>query len=99
MESQYPNDSIFYRSIYHLMKEPSIDTLEMEVDRVYGDFSDIRQDFTDAFRRIKYYYPDYKTPRIETVISGINKDMYVSDTIITWVKAPSTDLFIYRSIC
>ena len=82
LESQYPNDSIFYRSIYQLVKDPNIDSLEMEVERVYGDFSDIRQDFDDAFRRIKYYYPDFKAPRIETVISGINKDMFVSDTLV-----------------
>lgn len=82
LKSQYPNDSIFRRSIYGLIKDPHIDTLEMEIDRVFGDFSDIRKDFEDAFKRIKYYYPDYKVPRIETVLSGMSKDMYVSDSLI-----------------
>ncbi len=82
LQSQYPSDSVFYRSVYNLFKDTHIDTLEMEVNRVYGDLTDIKQEFTDAFKRLKYFYPDYKVPRIETVISGMSKDMYVSDTLI-----------------
>ncbi len=82
LQSQYPNDSVFYKSVYNLFTDTHIDTLEMEVNRVYGDLSDIKQEFTDAFKRLKYFYPEYKVPRIETVISGMSKDMYVSDTLI-----------------
>ena len=81
-ESQYPNDSIFYASILNLIKDPHIDTLAQEIDRVFGDFSDITQEFEDGFRRLKYYYPDYQVPKIEMVLSGLAKDMYFSDTLI-----------------
>jgi hypothetical protein len=80
--SQYPNDSLFAYSIFRLLKDPHIDTLYQDVNRVFGDLSDINQEFNDAFRRMLYFYPHSKIPRIETVISGLSKDMYISDSLI-----------------
>lgn len=82
IQSQYPHDSIFYNSIYRLFQDPHIDTLHAEVRRVFGDIAGLQYEFEEGFRRLKAYYPDFKAPRIETVLSGFSKDMYVSDTLI-----------------
>ncbi len=38
---------------------------------------------TEAFRRIKYYYPDFQPPRVATIVTGfLGNDLYVSDSLI-----------------
>lgn len=78
----YPNDSVFYNSWYTRYQNQGIDTLLQEVHRVFGDESDLKQQFREAFRHMKYYYPDFKPPVILTGITGLENDMLVSDTLI-----------------
>jgi gliding motility-associated lipoprotein GldB len=82
MRSQYPDDSLLVNRFFQLLRDPSIDTLWQETQAVFGDFQDVEQQFTDAFRRIRYYYPDFKVPRIKTVFTGLAHDMYLSDSLI-----------------
>ena len=80
--SQYPFDSIFVNRFFELLHNPSIDTLWTETDSVFGDLQDIKVQFEDAFKRIKYYYPEFSPPKIQFVFTGLTHDMYVSDTLI-----------------
>lgn len=79
---QYPNDSAFINELYNRFTHPSFDTLALEVKRVFGNEQKLKADFTQAFKNFNYYYPDSRAPRIETVISGFETDMYVSDSVI-----------------
>jgi len=80
--TEYPNDSAFINEVYNRMTNPYLDTLRSEVTRVFGDFSNLQNQFTEAFTNIAAYYPDFKPPRIQTVISGLDNDLFVSDTLI-----------------
>jgi len=80
--TEYPSDSAFINQLFAKLTNPHMDTLLMETKRVFGDGSGLKQQFDEAFSNIKYYYPDYTPPRIETVISGLETDMFVSDTLI-----------------
>jgi hypothetical protein len=80
--NQYPSDSAFINELYSRFKNVHFDTLAMEVKRVFGDEEKLKEEFAVAFRNLKYYYPDIKAPRIETVISGFETDMFVSDSLI-----------------
>lgn len=79
---EYPDDSVFINSIHQRVSHPSFDTLLLETRRVFGDLSQLRAQFLEAFTNIKSYYPDFTPPRVETVISGIESDLVVSDTLI-----------------
>ncbi len=81
-KSQYPADSILVNRYFQLLHEPSIDTLFMQSNDIFGDFSAAMDDFTRAFKIIKYYYPDFKAPTIKTVVTGLSYDMYISDSLI-----------------
>src|SRR5205085_5378497 len=35
-----------------------------------------------AFKNFKYYYPEFQPPRIESVITGMEADLYVTDSVI-----------------
>jgi len=80
--SQYPNDSMFINQFFALLTDPFIDTLWQDTENTFGNFEDILKEYEEAFRRIKYYYPEFMPPRIQTVFTGLTHDMYVSDTLI-----------------
>jgi gliding motility-associated lipoprotein GldB len=80
--NEYPNDSAFINELYRKFRDPHIDTLLQETKRVFGDLSDLTAQFNNAFKNIKYYYPEFQPPKIKTVISGFDADLIVSDTLI-----------------
>jgi gliding motility-associated lipoprotein GldB len=80
--SQYPHDSILLNRFYTLLQNQSIDTLWQETNRLFGDLSEISSQFENAFKRIKYYYPDFIPPKVQFVFTGLTHDMYVSDSLI-----------------
>jgi hypothetical protein len=56
--------------------------LWQETQQIFGDLEDITTQFEDAFRNIKYYYPEFIPPKIQFVFTGLTQDMYVSDSVI-----------------
>lgn len=80
--SQYPFDSMIVNRFYSLLTDPFVDTLWQETENTFGNLEDIILQYDEAFRRIKYYYPEFTPPRIQTVFTGLTHDMYVSDSLI-----------------
>lgn len=84
--SQLPHDSIAVDQLYQMLNEPALDTLFDDVAKKYGNIDDIQAEFEDAFRHIKYYYPEFKEPKIYTTITGLGSfygtDLFVSDDMI-----------------
>jgi len=80
--TEYPHDSAFINALYHKFNNPHFDTLLQETKRVFGDLSTLKAEFTQAFTNIKYYYPDFTPPKVKTLISGLDTDLYVSDSLI-----------------
>lgn len=78
----YPDDSVFINELYHRFTNPHIDTLLMETKKVFGDLSELKSEFRQAFANVKYYYPDFNPPKIITVLTGLEGDLYVSDSLI-----------------
>ena len=78
----YPSDSAFINELYNRFTNPHLDTLLMETQKVFGDGAQLKQELTVAFSNLKYYYPDFKLPKVQTVISGLENDMFMSDSVI-----------------
>lgn len=78
----YPDDSVFINSLYARFTNPAIDTLLMETHRVFGDGSELKSEFQSAFANLKYYYPDFQPPKIQFVITGLESDVFVSDSLV-----------------
>lgn len=80
--NEYPNDSIMIEVLHQRLLNPHIDTLRSEVNEVFGDLSDIKDQFTQAFSFIKHYYPQFTFPKIKTIATGFDTDLYISDSLI-----------------
>ena len=81
-EFSYPSKSIMVDEVYKLIKNPYVDTLFQQVKATFGNGEAIQDQFTDAFKRIKYYYPEFEPPRIQTIVSGFGNDFYLTDSLI-----------------
>lgn len=80
--SSYPNDSVFINELFRRFTNPYIDTLLLEVKRVFGDEQALKKEFDQAYTNLLYYYPDARVPKVITAISGLDTDMVVTDSLI-----------------
>jgi hypothetical protein len=78
----YPDDSTFINFWFKRFTNPGFDTLLQETKKRFGNGEELKEEFKAAFANLKYYYPAFQIPRIETVITGMESDLFVSDTLI-----------------
>lgn len=78
----YPDDSVFINELYNRFTNPYFDSLLIDTKEVFGDLSELKDEFKKAFANIKYYYPNFVPPRIQTVITGLESDIYVTDSLV-----------------
>ncbi len=83
--SNFPTDSALAERMLTILKNETYrDTVYQQVKEAFGDFGNIKNDFTAAFKYYKHYYPDIKAPTLEIMLSGLQKDLYVSDSLISF---------------
>lgn len=80
--ADYPNDSVFLETLYQRFTNPHIDTLLMETEKVFGKEEKLKLDLVEAFGRVKAHYPDFTLPKIQTVVTGFDSDLFISDSLI-----------------
>ena len=78
----YPDDSTFINALFNRFSHPAIDTLLMETHKIFGNGESLKNEFLSAFKNIKYYYPDFVPPKVQTMISGLETDLIVNDTLV-----------------
>jgi gliding motility-associated lipoprotein GldB len=67
------------------MKDPLWRELYTEVQKKYSNFEPVKEELTALFKRIKYYFPASKTPKVITIISEMdynNKVIYTDSLVI-----------------
>jgi hypothetical protein len=64
-----------------LLKNPYVDTLYQEVNRIF-DINNLEIELENAFKRVKYFYPDFEAPKVRTVYSGFGKDIVYYDSLL-----------------
>lgn len=80
--SEYPDDSIFLNQLYSRITNPHFDSLRQETERIFTTGESLKAEFESAFKNISYYYPNFVPPKVQTIITGLDTDLYVSDTLI-----------------
>ncbi len=66
------------------MKDTLQQQLYQETNKMFQDFKNEKRDITLLFQHLKYYFPEFKTPRVITVTSNVdyrNKSI-VTDSIV-----------------
>ena len=76
---QYPSDSILASRIFNLISNPAIDTLYQESVGAFQNFETTLSEIESALGRLKVYYPQAPSPKIQTVVTGLYKDLFISN--------------------
>lgn len=64
------NDTAYFALLRKVFATKDYHDLKHDVDSVYPNMDKPEAELTDAFRRIKYYYPDEKLPAVYAFVSG-----------------------------
>jgi gliding motility-associated lipoprotein GldB len=83
LQAGHINDTSYYKTVHSILTaQPYLD-LKHDVDVVYpGDLSKQNDELTDAFRRIKYYYPKQNIPRFYSYFSGFELQTSIGNSYI-----------------
>ncbi len=86
-KSRYPSEDILVNYIFELLTHSYSDTLYRQVIECFNNIEDLRRAFVQAFKFAKYYFPNFKIPKIYTSISafgayGFGGDFVLSDEYI-----------------
>ncbi|WP_420317123.1 gliding motility lipoprotein GldB [Ekhidna sp.] len=76
---QYPQDSILANRMFGLIQNPSIDTLYQESVKAFQDFDKVVQTLEGGLGRLKVYYPQAPSPYIQTCVTGLYNDLFISN--------------------
>lgn len=81
---RYGVDSLVAQGMVNVFSNPAYrDTLYQQVKTTFGDFTSLKYEFDEAFKYYKYYYPEAVTPELDIVLTGLKKDLFVSDSLIS----------------
>ena len=73
-------------SLANVLLEVNQDSaMQVLYDSVMVEFADIRAletELENAFKYIRYYFPDFKTPKVYTFVSGFNSDLVITEEMI-----------------
>lgn len=76
---QYPADSILANRMYTLIQNPSIDTLFQESIKAFENFDGVVRTLESGLGRLKVYYPETPSPKVQTAITGLYNDLFISN--------------------
>ena len=76
---QYPSDSILAKKMFSLISNPAIDTLYQESLKAFDNLDQVISELEQGLGRLKAYYPETRTPKVQTVVSGLYKDLFISN--------------------
>jgi len=68
--------------LMEIIQDPLMQELNEEVIAHFSDFDAIQQDMENAFKYIRYYFPEFEVPKIYTFVSGFSSDFYIGDEVI-----------------
>ncbi|GEO02964.1 gliding motility lipoprotein GldB [Adhaeribacter aerolatus] len=80
---EYPGEEQLVGSLLQLIREPNLQKFAKETEQHFGDMADVQQDLTNAFKHLKYYYPQFAVPQVKTFVSGLlGPDIFLSDSLV-----------------
>jgi gliding motility-associated lipoprotein GldB len=83
-------DTTYFKLLHQVFATQAYNDLKHDVDSVYKNTDKQDAELTDAFRHIKYYYPQKKLPRVLAYYSGFQAQVTVGNDYF----AIGLDLFL-----
>lgn len=70
--------------LYQNISNPALRGFKSQLDSVFTGFDkSVATPLENAFRHLKYYYPEAPVPKIQTIVTGfLGSDLFISDSLI-----------------
>ena len=81
-EKLYGSREELAKELIMVHQDTAMQELYSEVVKHFPDLTDVEQEIINAFKYIRYHFPDFKIPKVYTMVSGFNSDLYISEDII-----------------
>ncbi len=76
-------DTALTSQLFQNVSNADLQQFNKDLQTQFGDLSDLKAQLSEAFTNIKNEYPDFKAPKIATVVSGfLGNDLYLSDSLV-----------------
>lgn len=82
MRAGAARDTAYFGRLKAIFADKSYQDLKHDVDSVYPNLDKQNMELTDAFRRIKYYYPKKNLPKVYAYFSGFQAQTSIGDGYI-----------------
>ncbi|MFD2938208.1 gliding motility lipoprotein GldB [Spirosoma flavum] len=77
------NDTALVQELTNRVNNPALNELNTQIQAEYGDMADLRSQLTEAFANIKKDFPDFKAPKVATMVTGfLGPDLVITDSLI-----------------
>ncbi|WBL42608.1 gliding motility lipoprotein GldB [Algoriphagus halophytocola] len=78
----YPSQDSLASELLAIHQDSAMQILADSVAGSFPDISDVEHELENAFKAIKYYFPEFQVPKVYTFVSGFNSDLVVTDELI-----------------
>ncbi|KAA6431218.1 gliding motility lipoprotein GldB [Rufibacter glacialis] len=82
LRDRYPSLDHMAQNLLRLATDTSIHKLARQSKEQFGDLKDVEQELETGLKFVKHYYPSFHIPQVQTFISGLSRDLLVSDSLI-----------------
>ena len=83
LQRQPATEQAMENGLPQLATNAALQQLGRETAAAFPDSAALRHDLGEMFRRVHYYFPDFRVPPTVTYVSGfLSKDIYVSDSLL-----------------
>lgn len=76
------HDPMVHIHLNHFLQDADMRFVYEEIMKTYPTVNDIERELEDAFKHLKYYFPESETPKIITYQSGLSSGVYPIDSMI-----------------
>lgn len=78
----YLNEDSLVADLIQIHQDSTMKDLFQAVKTEFPDLDSVETDLRNAFKYIKYYYPEFKVPKVYTFVSGFNSDLLINEDMI-----------------
>ena len=96
----HPDSAITHDTYKLFRSNKEVGKLYEDALSIYANVDDIEKDLTEAFRRAKYFLPQFPTPRVYCHVSGLNQSLIVGEEFISLSidNYLGADYYLYKEI-
>ncbi|WP_420148493.1 gliding motility protein [Spirosoma sp.] len=77
------NDTSIVRELTDRINNPALNEFNQQVQAQFGDMADLQKQLAEAFANIKKDFPDFRSPKVVTMVTGfMGPDLVVTDSLI-----------------